>query len=267
MSAIVCEGLGRRFGPLVAVDGLDLRVEEGEFFALLGPNGAGKTTTLHMLTTVLPPTSGRARVAGHDVVNEARAVRTALGMVFQEPALDTRLTARENLAIHAALYALPKARERDAVDEALGWASLEEAGDRVVRTFSGGMKRRLELARALMHEPQVLFLDEPTIGLDPQGRRHLWDSIGRLRGRGLTVVMTTHNLAEAEACDRVGVIDGGKLQALGTPDELRAEAGLDADATLEDVFLALTGRGLRDEGADPRDRLLAFAKRGGEHTG
>ena len=267
MAAIVCEGLGRRFGSLVAVEDLDLQVEEGEFFALLGPNGAGKSTILHMLTTVLPPTSGRASVAGFDVVEKPRDVRTAIGMVFQEPALDTRLTARENLAIHAVLYGLPKAGEREAVEEALRWASLVEAGARSVRTFSGGMKRRLELARALMHEPRVLFLDEPTIGLDPQGRRHLWDSIGRLRGRGLTVVMTTHNLAEAEACDRVGVIDTGELRALGTPDELRAEAELDTGASLEDVFLALTGRGLRDEDAGPRDRLLAFAKRGGEHTG
>lgn len=267
MSVIRCLGLTRRYGDLIAVSGLDLAIEEGEFFALLGPNGAGKTTTLHMLTTVLPPTAGSAEVAGHDVTSEPHAVRAAIGMVFQEPALDTRLSARENLAIHAALYALPRREAPQAVEEALEWAELAGHADRLVRTFSGGMKRRLELGRALMHQPRVLFLDEPTLGLDPQGRRHLWERIAHLRGRGLTVVMTTHNLAEAESCDRVGVIDGGELRALGTPDALRAEAGLDADATLEDVFLTLTGRGLRDQGADARDRMLAFAKRGGEHTG
>ena len=265
-SVIACRDLERRFGDVVAVKGLTLTVEEGEFFALLGPNGAGKSTTLHMLTTVLPPSGGRAAVAGYDVARDPRGVRGAIGMVFQEPALDARLTGRENLDIHAALYAIPRKASRTRVADALSWGSLEEAGDRPVQTYSGGMKRRLELARALMHEPQVLFLDEPTLGLDPQGRHHLWDSIGRLRGRGLTVVMTTHNLAEAEACDRVGVMDEGELRALGTPATLREQAGLESDATLEDVFLSLTGRALRDEGADPRDRLLAFAKQGGEHT-
>ncbi|MEX2536801.1 MAG: ATP-binding cassette domain-containing protein [Trueperaceae bacterium] len=267
MNVIVCDGLVRHFGDVTALNDLTLSVEKGEFFALLGPNGAGKSTTLHILTTMLPPSSGRAEVAGHDVVREPRGVRNAIGMVFQEPALDTRLTGRENLRIHAALYAIPRRRVDAVVDEALQWASLEEAGDRLVRTYSGGMKRRLELGRALMHEPKVLFLDEPTLGLDPQGRRHLWESIAQLRGRGLTVVMTTHNLAEAESCDRVGIIDQGRLQALGTPQELRHQVGLAGDATLEEVFLALTGRGLRDEDAGPRDRLLAFAKQGGEHTG
>lgn len=266
MSVIICDGLVRRFGDVTAVDGLTLTVEEGEFFALLGPNGAGKSTTLHMLTTMVPPSAGRARVAGYDVVREPRGVRNAIGMVFQEPALDTRLTGRENLEIHAALYAIPRDRVAAVVGEALRWAQLEDAAGRLVRTYSGGMKRRLELGRALMHEPKVLFLDEPTLGLDPQGRRHLWESIGRLRGRGLTVVMTTHNLAEAEACDRVGIIDQGQLQALGTPEELRGLVGLGDDSTLEDVFLELTGRGLRDEDAGPRDRLLAFSKQGGEHT-
>jgi ABC-2 type transport system ATP-binding protein len=267
MSVIVCDGLVRRYDDVLAVDDLSFTVEEGEFFALLGPNGAGKTTTLHMLITMLAPTAGSASVAGHDVMREARKVRRTLGMVFQEPALDTRLTGRENLAIHAALYAVPRPETADAVQDALVWASLEQVADRTVRTYSGGMKRRLELGRALMHQPRVLFLDEPTLGLDPQGRRHLWESIATLRGRGLTVVMTTHNLSEAEACDRVGIIDEGRLQALGTPDELRDQTGQPKDASLEDVFLSLTGRALRDEEAGPRDRLIAFAKRGGEHTG
>lgn len=266
MSILACHHLSRRFGDLEAVSDLSFEVTEGEFFALLGPNGAGKSTTLHMLTTVLRPTSGTATVAGHDVVKEARAVRAAIGMVFQEPALDDRLSARENLAIHAALYRLPRARVKGAIDEALAWASLADAGSRIVRTFSGGMKRRLELSRALMHHPALLFLDEPTVGLDPQGRNHLWESLASLRERGLTVIMTTHTLAEAESCDRVGIIDGGKLIALGSPDALRSEAGLGDDVTLEDVFLTLTGRALRDEAGTARDRLLSFAKHGGEHT-
>ena len=266
MTAIACESLSRNYGDVQAVTELSFTVGEGEFFALLGPNGAGKSTTMHMLTTMLPPSGGTATVGGFDVVRQSRAVRSVIGMVFQEPALDTRLTGRENLAIHAALYAIPRRQEKEVVESALQWASLEEAANRVVRSYSGGMKRRLELARALMHEPKILFLDEPTVGLDPQGRRHLWEDIARLRKRGITVLMTTHNLAEAESCDRVGIIDDGRLQALGTPAQLREQAGVAGDASLEEVFLELTGKALRDEETGPRDRLLDFARQGGEHT-
>jgi ABC-2 type transport system ATP-binding protein len=262
--AIEAHALGRRYGNVAAVEGVSFTVAAGEFFALLGPNGAGKTTTLHMLTTLLAPTSGSAAVMGHDVVREAAEVRKRLGMVFQDPALDDRLTARENLEIHAVLYGVPRRERRDAVAAAVAWASLEDAAGRRVRTFSGGMKRRLELARALMHGPDVLFLDEPTIGLDPQGRRNLWERIAALRAEGLTVLMTTHNLPEAEACDRVGIIDGGRLIALGTPRELIALHA--PQGTLEDVFIELTGRALRDEAATARDQMVGFAKRGGEHT-
>lgn len=264
--AIVTHGLGRRFQEVVAVESISLVVQPGEFFALLGPNGAGKSTLLHMLTTLLAPTSGSAAVAGFDVVTEAAAVRANLGMVFQDPALDERLTARENLEIHAVLYGVRRQDRRQSVETALEWASLAAVGDRKVKTFSGGMKRRLELARALMHAPRVLFLDEPTLGLDPQGRRHLWEHIASLREGGLTVLMTTHNLPEAEACDRVGIIDHGKLIASGAPDALVREHGSGQGADLEDVFIALTGRQLRDEVATARDRLVSFAKRGGEHT-
>lgn len=264
--AIDVEALVRRYGPETAVDGISFEVGRGEFFALLGPNGAGKSTTLHMLTTLLAPTSGRAAVLGHDVVKDAARVRTTLGMVFQTPALDDRLTAWENLEIHAALYGLPRREVRPAIDRGLAWASLTEVANRRVRSFSGGMKRRLELARALMHGPQVLFLDEPTIGLDPQGRRNLWEHVTRLREQGMTVLMTTHNLPEAEACDRVGIIDHGKLIAIGSPADLIA-AHADEDAeNLEDVFLELTGRQLRDELASARDRMVSFAQQGGEHT-
>ncbi|MGD9740779.1 MAG: ABC transporter ATP-binding protein, partial [Bauldia sp.] len=213
--AIEVDNIGRRYADVEAVNGLTFSVAQGEFFALLGPNGAGKSTLLHLLTTLVTPTSGAARVMGHDVVAEPKAVRWKLGMVFQDPALDERLTAAENLKIHAVLYGIPRANQKQAVADALEWASLADTGSRRVGTFSGGMKRRLELARALMHGPSVLFLDEPTIGLDPQGRRNLWERIDALRERGMTVLMTTHNLPEAEMCDRVGIIDHGKLVAIG----------------------------------------------------
>lgn len=262
--AISASGLGRSFGDVVAVAEVTFEVARGEFFALLGPNGAGKSTTVHMLTTLSTPSRGSASVMGFDVVREAQEVRRVLGMVFQDPALDERLTARENLMIHAVLYAIPRAERAQAVDDALAWASLDDAADRRVRTFSGGMKRRLELARALMHKPGVLFLDEPTLGLDPQGRRHLWDRIEALRQEGLTVLMTTHYLHEAEACDRVAIVDGGHLVALGTPRELID--GVDGADDLEAVFLTMTGRALRDEAATPRALMKSYAARGGEFS-
>lgn len=265
-AAISASALGRRYGDVVAVDSVTFDIAPGEFFALLGPNGAGKTTTLHMLTTLVRPTSGRAEVLGSDVVRQPQQVRRALGMVFQDPALDERLTARENLEIHAVLYGIRRQERRAAIEHALAWGSLGSVGDRRVRSFSGGMKRRLELARALMHSPAVLFLDEPTLGLDPQGRRHLWERIAALRDEGMTVLMTTHNLPEAEACDRVGIIDAGKLVAIGAPSALVEEFRATGATDLEDVFIALTGRQLRDEAATARDRMVSFAKRGGEHT-
>jgi ABC-2 type transport system ATP-binding protein len=264
--AVECQDLNYRWEKTVAVDEVSFTVERGEFFALLGPNGAGKTTMLHILTTLRKPMSGRARVSGYDVMRQAHEVRSRIGMVFQEPALDDRLTATENLQIHAALYGIPRREEKARLTQALEWALLQEAASRRVRTFSGGMKRRLELARALMHEPDVLFLDEPTLGLDPQGRRHLWERLATLRQGGLTVFMTTHYLQEAEIYDRVGIIDGGKLITLGAPSELKHQVLGTDEGSLEDVFLELTGRTLRDEEAGPRARLLSFAQRGGEHT-
>lgn len=265
MVAIAVSGVSYHYGDQLAVNDLTLNIGVGEFFAILGPNGAGKTTLLNMLMTVTHPQSGRVAITGYDVVTETFAVRRALGVVFQDPALDDRLTAKENLDIHAALYALPKSERRAAVQKALSWAELETVAQRRVRTFSGGMKRRLELARALMHQPSVLMLDEPTIGLDPQGRRHLWERIASLRAQGMTVLMTTHNLAEAEACDRVGIVDQGKLVAVGAPADLSAAHG-GAGATLEDVFIALTGKQLFDDSATGRDRMLSFARQGGEFT-
>lgn len=265
--AIECVRLTRRFGSTVAVRELDLRVQAGEMVALLGPNGAGKSTTVHLLTTMLRPTSGEARVLGMDVVREAPGVRAAIGVVFQEPALDDRLTAWENLEVHALLYGIPRRQAREAIARALSWAELSGRAHQPVRSFSGGMKRRLELARALMHGPRLLFLDEPTLGLDPQGRRRLWEAVLSLRQGGLSALITTHNLHEAEACDRVAIMDRGRLLAVDTPEALKARVGGHADGkTLEDVFLELTGRHLRDEEATPRDRLLSFARRGGELT-
>lgn len=264
-AVVNCEGLSCSFGQVRAVNGVSFDVFAGERFALLGPNGAGKTTTLQMLITMLRPTAGRASVLGFDVADEAAAVRAHIGVVFQEPALDDRLSARENLEMHAALYKLPRRERKAGVAEALEWASLSDTAKRPVRTFSGGMKRRLELARALMHGPKVLFMDEPTQGLDPQGRQDLWERIATLKQGGLTTFMTTHYLQEAETCDRVGIIDHGELIALGTPTELKRGLGLD-EGSLEEVFLKLTGRALRDEAASPRARTLNFARKGGEHT-
>lgn len=266
MTAIECRDLSHNFGKTIAVDRVSFSVEAGETFALLGPNGAGKTTTLHMLTTLLPPSSGSAWVMGFDSVRQAEEVRLAIGMVFQDPALDDRLNAWENLEIHAVLYGVPAGEVKARIEKALEWATLTPVARRMVRTFSGGMKRRLELTRALMHQPSVLFLDEPTIGLDPQGRRNLWEHISGLRAQGLTVFMTTHYLQEAEGCDRVGIMDQGKLIAIDTPVALKEQVLGSAEGTLEDVFIKLTGRKLRDDEATPRDRMMAFRKRGGEHT-
>lgn len=264
--AVEARELVRRFGDLVAVNGVSFEVMPGELFGFLGPNGAGKTTTHRILTTMLAPTSGEARVAGFDVVREPERVRYRIGVVFQEPALDDRLTARENLELHAILYRVRRKWIRQLVEEALEWAELTPHADRLVRTFSGGMKRRLELARALLHRPQVLFLDEPTAGLDPQGRRRLWNQVAVLRRLGMTVFVTTHNMQEAETCDRVAIIDRGRIVAQGSPSELKVQTLGRPDVTLEDVFLHLTGRALRDEEADTRDMLLEFGRRGGELT-
>lgn len=266
MTVIACEGLGRSFGETEAVASVSFTMEDGEFLALLGPNGAGKSTLLAMLATLIAPSRGEARVAGADVRRAPERVRAGIGMVFQDPALDDRLTARENLRFHAALYRLPRHAVAAAVEHALDWAKLADAANRPVRTFSGGMKRRLELARALMHAPRLLILDEPTLGLDPQGRRDLWDRIAELRARGMSVLMTTHSMQEAAECSRVGIIDAGRLVAIGTPPELAARTLGRAGAPLEDVFLHLTGRGLRDAESSPRDRIVAFRKRGGELT-
>lgn len=320
MNAIETERLTRRFGDFVAVREVSFAVRAGELFAFLGPNGAGKTTTINMLCTLLRPTSGTARVGGHNIVREPDAVRRRIGLVFQDPSLDDRLTAWQNLRFHAMLYDVPRRVFEERARRLLDLVELTDHAHQEVGTFSGGMKRRLELARGLLHEPKVLFLDEPTLGLDPQTRRHIWDYILRLRdSEGTTVFFTTHYMDEAERADRIAIIDHGRIIALDTPENLKATIGGDVilvrtsdDAraaarlqealgleprvtwegvlievargdqmiprlleafrdgaepplivhsislrrpSLEDVFIKLTGRAIREEEASPLDRM------------
>jgi ABC-2 type transport system ATP-binding protein len=241
--AIEVQGLEKRYGALTAVGGVSMRVPEGEIYALLGPNGAGKTTLLSMLTTLIAPDAGTARVAGHDVVRHADAVRKRIGVTFQDIVLDTDLTGRQVLDVHGRLYRQPAAERKHRAAELVALVQLEDAIDRRVKTYSGGMKRRLELARGLMTDPQVLFLDEPTQGLDPQNRVSIWEYLRRLNGeRGLTILLTTHYMEEAEAlASRVGIIDGGKMVAEGAPGALASALGADV--------IRIVGRGDADHSA------------------
>jgi len=223
-SPIVAEGLVRHFGDVKAVDGIDLEVRAGEIFGFLGPNGAGKSTAVRMLTTLLRPTSGTARVAGHDVVREADAVRRSIGVALQDAAIDPLMTGRELLALQAVLYGIPRAESRGRTEELLERVGLTAAADRRVGTYSGGMRRRLDLALSLIHRPTVLFLDEPTTGLDPMSRVALWEEVRRLNREGTTVMLTTQYLEEADQlADRVAIIDHGRIVRLGTPAELKAD--------------------------------------------
>jgi ABC-2 type transport system ATP-binding protein len=243
-AAVVAESLGRRFGDFAAVRDVSFTVAEGEAFGFLGPNGAGKSTTINMLCTLLRPTSGQARIAGLDVAQQPLQVRQQIGLVFQDTTLDDYLTAAENLRFHAELYGVePKIREQrlDAVLEMVG---LDDRRDDLVGDFSGGMKRRLEIARGLIHSPRVLFLDEPTVGLDPQTRAHIWEYINELRRREqITIFLTTHYMDEAEHCDRIAIVDHGSLVAIDSPDALKATIGKDrielhvddAEATISEL--------------------------------
>src|SRR5688500_17036023 len=227
-NGIEVEALAREFkGGIRAVDGIDLEVRPGEIYGFLGPNGAGKSTTVHMLTTLLPPTAGSARVAGHDVATQGALVRDAIGAALQEAALDPQLTAREHMRLQGSLHGLAKAARTQRGEELIERVGLTDAADRKVGGYSGGMKRRLDLALALLHGPQVLFLDEPTTGLDIQSRTALWDEVARLsRDEGMTVFLTTQYLEEADQlAERVGIIDHGRIVAEGTPQALKAEVG------------------------------------------
>jgi ABC-2 type transport system ATP-binding protein len=319
LNVIEVEELSKNFGQLVAVDKVSFKVKEGEIFGFLGPNGAGKTTTINMLCTLLKPTEGRATVNGYDVVKQQAEVRRSIGLVFQEPTLDEYLTAEQNLRFHAYAYKVPKEERESRISELLKLVELSDRRKSKVSTFSGGMKRRLEMARGLLHSPQVLFLDEPTLGLDPQNRRHIWDHILNLRKKNkLTIFLTTHYMDEAEHCNRITVIDHGKIIALDTPDKLKDMVGgdlvtlkaedtdavvnelrekynlspiIEQDAiifsvsqgekflvklmgsfqnhltsisirrpTLDDVFLKLTGRAIRDEEASFKEQMKAMPR-------
>lgn len=215
--------LTKKFGDLVAVDSLSLKIKEGEIFGLLGPNGAGKTTTISMLCTILKPTSGTALVNGFDIIKEQDKVRKSIGIVFQDPSLDNLLTGEENLRIHAGLYGVPKDERKRRIQEVLELVGLKERAKSIVKYYSGGMKRRLEIARGLIHYPKILFLDEPTLGLDPQTRVHIWEYIKKLAEKEkITIVLTTHYMEEADVlCDRIAIIDHGKIKVSGSPDELK----------------------------------------------
>lgn len=312
---IQTEKLTKRFGELAAVNGVNLKINEGEIFGLLGPNGAGKTTLISMLCTILTPTSGKATVNGYDILKQPHLVRKNIGIVFQDPSLDDRLTGRENLYFHARLYGVSDKEREKRIDEVLELVELKDRQKDLVRYYSGGMRRRLELARGLLHYPKVLFLDEPTLGLDPQTRKHVWEYIQQLaRREKITIVLTTHYMEEADLlCNRVAIIDRGKIISLGSPNQLKDSIGGDSiilsvaekdrrlarqvfpDAkefdgqfalavknaekeigrifetarknnlkileahirkpSLNEVFLRLTGREIRDEKADSKERM------------
>jgi ABC-2 type transport system ATP-binding protein len=319
MAIIEVEELSKVFGKLPAVDKISFQVEEGAIFGFLGPNGAGKTTTINMLCTLLTPTGGSATLNGFDIVKQRADVRRSIGLVFQDPTLDEYLTAEQNLRFHAYAYNIPAGVREQRISELLNMVELADRRRHKVRTFSGGMKRRLEIARGLLHSPRVLFLDEPTLGLDPQTRRRIWDYILSLRKeKNLTIFLTTHYMDEAENCDRISIIDHGHIIALDTPNKLKDALGGDivtlqaVDSqvaaaelkekfglspsiqdgtisfnvaqgekflpklmenfesrlvsigihrpTLDDVFIKLTGRAIRDEEAGDKETLKAFMR-------
>lgn len=314
LALIEVKNLHKTYKSIAAVSDLSFSVDSGEFFGFLGPNGAGKTTTIKILATLVRPTSGTVTLNGYDVVRQAADVRRSIGMVFQDPSLDERLTAVENMELHGMLYGMQRGLMKAEITKLLELVDLGDRRNDMVRSFSGGMKRRLEIARGLLHQPPVLFLDEPTVGLDPQTRKHIWDYISEVRkSRGATIFLTTHYMEEAEGCHRVGIIDHGRLVAIDTPsalkksalkdvltlrtsdpavavaiirDELGIEPDLDGETitltapddgesylarlvalipgitaigvnrpTLEDVFLKLTGRDIRDEPVSALDRM------------
>jgi len=257
MNAIEVNNIVKKFGDFTAVNGVSFAVEDGEIFGLLGPNGAGKSTLIRMLTTLMPPTSGSATVNGHDIVKEADGVRRSIGVIPQAMTSDLELSVNENLLIFAKLYGVPRDKRKKLIASLLEAVELTQWADKQVKNLSGGMRRRVEIARGLVHEPRIFFLDEPTTGLDPQSRRQLWELIAKFQAEGRTIVLTTHYMEEAERlCDRVAIVDHGKIIALGSPRDLVDSIDVahlpppeprKTSATLEDVFVSLTGRTLRDE--------------------
>jgi len=246
--------LTRKFNGFTAVDNVSFSVKKGEIFAFLGPNGAGKSTTIKMLTTLLHPNSGHITMNGHDPVKSPDLVRKTFGIVFQDQSLDDELTAYENMEFHGIIYGVPDEIRKKRIEQLLKIVELWDRKEDLVKKFSGGMKRRLEIARGLLHHPLILFLDEPTLGLDPQTRNHIWSHIKELNKKeGITVFFTTHYMEEAErVADRIAVIDHGKIIATGTAKELKKRTKTD---NLEDAFIELTGRDIRDEEAGTAERM------------
>jgi len=321
--AVELSGVGKHYGRTRALEDVSFDIARGQFFALLGPNGAGKTTLLHILCSILQPDTGSVRIDGFDLRENPRRARSRLGMVFQEPSLDDRLTVHENLDFHGLVYGVPRRLRRSRIAHLLEVVELADRRDTPVRALSSGMKRRLEIARALIHDSTILLLDEPTVGLDVQAREGIWRHVEAMRAeRDLTVIVTTHYVEEVESCDRVCIIDQGRVVALDSPGALKAAHGKEIirflprdeasgravlehypevasrrgqfivvevagagfvddflarfgnrarelafeSMSLEEVFLAVTGRELRDRLADPREQTRSFGKRGGEHT-
>ncbi len=251
---IQVKNLTKKFKDFVAVDNISFEIKEGEIFAFLGPNGAGKSTTIKMLTTLLRPTAGEILLNGIDPVKDANKARHSFGIVFQDPSLDDELTAFENMEFHGVLYDVPKKIRRQRIEQLLKIVELWERRKEQVKKFSGGMRRRLEIARGLLHHPKILFLDEPTLGLDPQTRNHIWSHIKDLnKSEGITVFFTTHYMEEADrAATKIAIIDHGQIIAMGTSAELQKKAGQDS---LEDAFIELTGHVIRDEEASGIDQM------------
>ncbi|TSD02242.1 MAG: antibiotic transport system ATP-binding protein [Parcubacteria group bacterium Athens0714_25] len=256
---IEVKNLVKKFDDITAVDGVSFSVARGEIFAFLGPNGAGKTTTIKMFTTLLQPTSGSILINGFDPVTNPDDVRRSFGIIFQDPSLDDELTAFENLEFHGVLYGVPKKIRRERIGELLKIVDLEKRRNDLVKEFSGGMKRRLEIARGILHHPKIIFLDEPTLGLDPQTRNYLWGYINDMNKKeGITVFFSTHYMEEADRMsDRIAVIDNGKIIAEGTASDLKEKTKTE---TLEDAFLSLTGKQIREEGASSVDKLRNMSR-------
>lgn len=253
-SIIEAKNVYKTFGDVKAVDGVSFNIKKGEIFAFLGPNGAGKSTTIKMLTTMLRPTKGTLLLNGYDVTREQAAARKSFGIVFQDPAVEEELTAYENMLFHAVLYGVPKAEQKTRIQDLLKLVDLWERKDSLVRTYSGGMRRRLEIARGLLHHPKILFLDEPTLGLDTQTRNILWAYVRKLsQNEGMTIFFTTHYLDEAEqVAERIAIIDHGKIIAIGSPKELISQT---KTKNLEQAYLKLTGESTRDEVSEDNNGL------------
>jgi len=257
---IQVSNLTKKFGDFTAVDNISFSVSKGEIFAFLGPNGAGKSTTIKMLTTLLHPTDGTITVDSHDPVYHPDEVRRSFGIVFQDPSLDDELTAWENMDFHGILYDVPDKLRRERTEQLLKFVDLWDRKDSLVKEFSGGMKRRLEVARGLLHHPKIIFLDEPTLGLDPQTRNHLWAYLRELnKNEGTTIFFTTHYMDEADRiAQRIAIIDHGKIVASGTSEELKRQTNANS---LEEAFLTFTGETIREESVNSTDRMRTMRRR------